>query len=120
MRRLRGGARAQTTSRPPGALLLASHASLRDDYEVSIPEIDLLVELAEDAGAYGARLLGGGFGGSILALTDTERGRARSPRGVGGATGREPGATGSRRSSARASARVSRAARIGRSVYANE
>jgi len=52
-----------------GELLLASHASLRDDYEVSIPELDLLVELAQDAGAYGARLLGGGFGGSILALT---------------------------------------------------
>ena len=56
-----------------GALLLAGHASLRDDYEVSIPEIDLLVELAADAGAYGARLLGGGFGGSIIALTDAER-----------------------------------------------
>ena len=56
-----------------GALLLAGHASLRDDYEVSIPEIDLLVELACDAGAYGARLLGGGFGGSIIALADVER-----------------------------------------------
>jgi galactokinase len=56
-----------------GGLLLASHASLRDDYEVSIPEIDLLVELACDAGAYGARLLGGGFGGSILALADAAR-----------------------------------------------
>ncbi len=56
-----------------GRLLLAGHASLRDDYEVSIPEIDLLVELAHDAGAYGARQLGGGFGGSILALVDTAR-----------------------------------------------
>jgi galactokinase len=56
-----------------GRLLLASHASLRDDYEVSTPELDLLVELAQDAGAYGARLLGGGFGGSILALADTAR-----------------------------------------------
>ena len=56
-----------------GCLLLAGHASLRDDYEVSIPELDLLVELADDAGAYGARLLGGGFGGSILALVDTSR-----------------------------------------------
>ena len=55
-----------------GRLLLESHASLRDDYEVSIPELDQLVELAGGAGAYGARLLGGGFGGSILALTDTE------------------------------------------------
>jgi galactokinase len=51
-----------------GELLDASHASLRDDYEVSIPELDLLVELAREAGAYGARLVGGGFGGSILAL----------------------------------------------------
>ena len=53
-----------------GRLLSASHASLRDDYEVSIPELDLLVELAESAGALGARLLGGGFGGSILALVE--------------------------------------------------
>src|SRR5207244_6262443 len=56
-----------------GQLLLESHASLRDDYEVSIPELDLLVELAQEAGAYGARLLGGGFGGSILALADALR-----------------------------------------------
>jgi galactokinase len=56
-----------------GRLLLESHASLRDDYEVSIPELDLLVELAREAGAHGARLLGGGFGGAILALTDVER-----------------------------------------------
>jgi galactokinase len=56
-----------------GALLAASHASLRDDYEVSIAELDLLVELAEAAGAYGARLLGGGFGGAILALVDAGR-----------------------------------------------
>ena len=55
-----------------GRLLLDSHASLRDDYEVSVPELDLLVELAEEAGAFGARLLGGGFGGAILALTDAE------------------------------------------------
>jgi galactokinase len=54
-----------------GELLVASHASLRDDYEVSIPEIDALVEKALAAGAYGARIVGGGFGGSILALTDT-------------------------------------------------
>jgi galactokinase len=53
-----------------GALLRESHASLRDDYEVSIPELDLLVELAVAAGAHGARLLGGGFGGSVLVLTD--------------------------------------------------
>jgi galactokinase len=56
-----------------GQLLGESHASLRDDYEVSIHELDLLVALAETAGAYGARLLGGGFGGSVLVLVDTER-----------------------------------------------
>ncbi len=57
-----------------GRLLGESHASLRDDYEVSIAELDLLVALAEGAGAYGARLLGGGFGGSVLMLVDRERG----------------------------------------------
>ncbi len=56
-----------------GRLLLESHASLRDNYEVSIPELDLLVELTQEAGAHGARLLGGGFGGAILALTDADR-----------------------------------------------
>jgi galactokinase len=52
-----------------GALLGESHRSLRDDYEVSISELDLLVEVALDAGALGARLLGGGFGGAVLVLT---------------------------------------------------
>src|SRR5262245_36291778 len=56
-----------------GTLLRESHASLRDDYEVSIGELDLLVDLATGAGAYGARLLGGGFGGAILALVDAAR-----------------------------------------------
>jgi galactokinase len=55
-----------------GKLLLASHASLRDDYEVSIPELDLLVALAESAGAFGARLMGAGFGGSVLVLVDRD------------------------------------------------
>ena len=55
-----------------GRLLGASHASLRDDYEVSIAELDLLVELADAAGGFGARLLGGGFGGAVLVLTDVE------------------------------------------------
>jgi galactokinase len=59
-----------------GRLLFESHASLRDDYEVSIDELDLLVELARAAGAYGARLVGGGFGGAILALTELERAAA--------------------------------------------
>jgi galactokinase len=56
-----------------GALLRKSHSSLRDDYEVSITELDLLVELADSAGAYGARLVCGGFGGAILALVDASR-----------------------------------------------
>jgi galactokinase len=52
-----------------GALLDASHASLRDDYEVSVPEIDALVELARGVdGVLGARLMGGGFGGSTVTL----------------------------------------------------
>jgi len=51
-----------------GALLLASHASLRDDYGVSTPELDLLVELLVEAGAPGARLTGAGFGGCVVAL----------------------------------------------------
>jgi galactokinase len=56
-----------------GRLLKASQASLRDDYEVSVPELDLLVQLAESAGAYGARLLGAGFGGAVFVLTEAER-----------------------------------------------
>ena len=56
-----------------GSLLLQSHASLRDDYEVSTPEVDALVDDAVAAGAYGARIVGGGFGGSVLALTDATR-----------------------------------------------
>jgi galactokinase len=51
-----------------GELLSASHRSLRDDYEVSTPELDRLVDLAAAAGALGSRLVGGGFGGSIIAL----------------------------------------------------
>jgi galactokinase len=52
-----------------GALFNGSHVSQRDDYEVSVPEVDLLVGLAQaEAGVYGARLTGGGFGGSIVAL----------------------------------------------------
>jgi galactokinase len=49
-------------------LLLASHASLRDDYAVSTPELDLLVDLLVEHGAIGARLTGAGFGGCVVAL----------------------------------------------------
>jgi galactokinase len=51
-----------------GALLDASHASLRDDYEVSVPEVEAAVARLKAAGAAGARLVGGGFGGSVLGL----------------------------------------------------
>jgi galactokinase len=54
--------------RRAGALLDASHASLRDDYAASVPEVEAAVERAKAAGAAGARMVGGGFGGSVLAL----------------------------------------------------
>ena len=54
-----------------GALFRDGHASLRDDFEVSTPELDLLVELAYDHGALAARMTGGGFGGSVVALAET-------------------------------------------------
>jgi galactokinase len=63
-----------------GSLLLASHASLRDDFEVSVPAVDRLVELAQaDPAVYGARITGGGFGGAVVMLAQ---------RGTGGAVGR--------------------------------
>jgi galactokinase len=74
-----------------GAILAAGHASLRDDYEVSTPELDLLVALAVDAGAFAARMTGGGFGGAIVALAPEERCRgiaAAVAEGYRAATGR--------------------------------
>ncbi len=56
-----------------GPLMDASHASLRDDYEVSCEELDVAVETARQAGALGARMTGGGFGGSAIALVPLER-----------------------------------------------
>jgi galactokinase len=55
-----------------GALLDASHASLRDDYEVSVDAVERTVARLKDAGAAGARIVGGGFGGSVLALFPPE------------------------------------------------
>ncbi|WP_148416314.1 galactokinase [Haloferax sp. KTX1] len=74
-----------------GDAMLAAHESLRDDYEVSCPELDAAVELAaETPGVYGARMTGGGFGGSAVALVDgdaldrAERAiRAAAPERVG-------------------------------------
>ena len=54
-----------------GRLMYASHASMRDDFEISTRELDTFVELAEAAGAPGARLTGAGFGGCAIALVRT-------------------------------------------------
>ncbi|WP_270886340.1 galactokinase [Pedococcus sp. 5OH_020] len=51
-----------------GRLFLESHASMRDDFEISVPELDTAVSAATAAGALGARMTGGGFGGSAIAL----------------------------------------------------
>ena len=56
-----------------GDLLLASHASMRDDFEISVPELDTAVEAAMAAGAIGARMTGGGFGGAAIALVENAR-----------------------------------------------
>jgi galactokinase len=64
-----------------GTLLYASHESMRVDYETSTPEIDLLVELAKrEADVYGARLTGGGFGGSVLILAKAGSGASVAAR----------------------------------------
>ncbi len=55
-----------------GDLLDASHRSMRDDFEISIAELDLAVETAQANGAIGARMTGGGFGGAAIALVATE------------------------------------------------
>ncbi|MBV7295260.1 galactokinase [Corynebacterium sp. TAE3-ERU12] len=55
-----------------GRSMCASHASLRDDYEVSCAELDLAVDTAMEHGAIGARMTGGGFGGSAIALVRSE------------------------------------------------
>jgi galactokinase len=56
-----------------GGLLTASHASLRDDFQVSWPEADIAVDAALSAGALGARMTGGGFGGCVLVLLPAGR-----------------------------------------------
>jgi len=56
-----------------GSLLDASHLSMRDDFEISIPELDLAVETARAHGAIGARMTGGGFGGAAIALVPHSR-----------------------------------------------
>ena len=56
-----------------GRLFQASHASMRDDFEISVDELDTAVEAAQGAGALGARMTGGGFGGSAIALVPLDR-----------------------------------------------
>ena len=56
-----------------GALLTASHASMRDDFEITTPALDLAAATAVEAGAAGARMTGGGFGGAIIALVARDR-----------------------------------------------
>ena len=55
-----------------GALMDASHISMRDDFEISVPQLDAVVETAQAAGAVGARMTGGGFGGCAIALVRSE------------------------------------------------
>ena len=57
-----------------GPLLDASHASMRDNFEITVPTVDLAVRTAKSAGALGARMTGGGFGGCIIALTERGQG----------------------------------------------
>jgi len=67
-----------------GALFAASHASMRDDYEITTPDIDALVALGQaDPAIYGARMTGGGFGGAVVMLARAGEGRAAAERIVG-------------------------------------
>lgn len=71
-----------------GTLLNLAHASLRDDFEVSCPELDTMAELCQKAeGVYGARMMGGGFGGCVLALVRPEAAPAL-PGSLGAAYGK--------------------------------
>jgi galactokinase len=77
-----------------GRLMGESHVSLRDDYEVSAAELDLMVELAQKVdGVYGARMTGGGFGGSTINLVKKEQADefcARVAEGYERVTGLKP------------------------------
>lgn len=76
-----------------GELMVASHASLRDDFRVSTAELDALVDALLESGAYGARLTGAGFGGCAVALVATDSVAAVAERATAryrSATGREP------------------------------
>ena len=74
-----------------GKLMYASHYSLRDDYEVSCKELDVVVEITEDigykGGVYGCRMTGGGFGGCCVALVKDERCGCHLEKDCGGLQG---------------------------------
>jgi len=56
-----------------GGLLVASHVSMRDDFEISVPELDTAVTAALEAGAIGSRMTGGGFGGAAIAVVEADK-----------------------------------------------
>ena len=56
-----------------GRIFTASHASMRDDFAITTPHIDLIADTAVEAGALGARMTGGGFGGCVIALVPAGR-----------------------------------------------
>ncbi|MGH9836126.1 MAG: galactokinase [Blastocatellia bacterium] len=88
-----GDAQIELAMRSLGKLINESHESLRDLYEVSTPEVERLVEIVRaDPGTYGARLMGGGFGGNVLVLTAAENAQAlieRAQAGFYGPRGRD-------------------------------
>ncbi len=65
--------RSPADPRRVGPVLTASHASMRDDFEITVPQVDIAVEAALAAGAHGARMTGGGFGGCVLALVENDQ-----------------------------------------------
>lgn len=74
------GALARGDARVFGALMVQSHASLRDDYEVSCPELNIAVEVLLDVpGVVGARMTGGGFGGAAIGLVRTDDAPSAAP-----------------------------------------
>jgi galactokinase len=62
--------RAGKDPRGIGPLLTASHASMRDDFAITVPHVDVAAEVCQAAGAHGARMTGGGFGGCVIALVE--------------------------------------------------
>ena len=75
--------------RQVGPLLTASHASMRDDLEITVPEVDLAVEVLLAFGAFGARMTGGGFGGCVIGLMEPAQARAAALAVVAAYAGRD-------------------------------